>query len=375
MNTQIEGFTDPRFEAVADAFRLNFSDRNDRGAACAIMLNGQFVVDLWGGEAREGVPWERETLTPVFSVSKAVTAVAMLSAVDEGVLDLDEPVATYWPEFGANGKDRITVRQTLAHRAGVPSFGQPWNADELAAWDLVVQDLAAQEPLWEPGESFAYHAISVGFIAGEIFRRVSGRTVAEWLPTVCEALSIDVSYGRDVRDARVARVAPPLGAAPAMPIDPALQPLLDRVFLADAAYGPDLFTSANTRRFLEPLSPAANVVGSARDLAVLFAATVAEVNGVRLVSQRTLDDARRPVTFGRPFVGEDVGQIWGAGFLVHSAKRPMAGKGSFGHDGAGGQLVFANEQLGLSFAYQTNQYIEGVDVRADALCSALRESL
>ncbi|MGN7860846.1 serine hydrolase domain-containing protein [Microbacterium sp. 22303] len=373
----IHGDVASGFERVADAFARNFTDRDDRGAACTIVIEGVPVVDLYAGDADTGTPWNTNTRSAVFSVSKAVTAISLIMATDQGLLDLDQPVAAYWPEFGVHGKDRITVRHALAHRAGVPAFTQPWDATALGEWFPITDDLASQHPLWEPGTAFLYHAISVGFIGGEVLRRTTGKRPAQWLADhITGPLGLQMTYGVDVNDPNLAPTLRPQDAVGnGVPLSADDTALVQRAMLADGAYGPDLFTAANTAAFLSPESPAANIVTRAKDLAHLFAATVHSMNGARLLSDDAIVEATRPLSYGRPFIGPDKGDVWGTGFMLHSGRRGMAGPGSFGHDGAGGQLAFAHPGLRLGFGYQTVQPGGDADIRAEALCAALRESL
>lgn len=375
--TTVHGHVEPGFERVADAFLLNITDRDEVGAACSVVIDGTSVVDVWAGTGRGGTPWTRATRTAVFSVSKAVTAICLLMAADRGLLDLDAPVASYWPEFATHGKGAITVRHALAHRTGVIGFTQPWSAESLAAWDPIVEDLAGQSPLWEPDTAFAYHPVSVGFLAGEVLRRATGLRPSEWLARyVTEPLGLLMTYGADADHPELAPVVLPARGTLEIPLS--LQDheqLVLRSVLADGAYGPDLFSAATTARFLGPESPAANVVTRARDLARLFSAVVSTVDGVRLVGDSVLEEATRPLSYGKPFLGPDKGDVWGTGFMLHSARRGMAGPGSFGHDGAGGHLAFAHPGLGLGFGYHTSRAGGDDDIRAEALCAALRESL
>lgn len=373
----IHGDVAPGFERVADAFALNFTDRDDRGAACTIVIEGIPVVDIYAGNAADGTPWTPHTRSAVFSVSKAVTAVSLLMAADRGLVDLDQPVAAYWPEFGAHRKDRITVRHALAHRTGIPSFTQPWDAAALQEWFPITEDLAGQRPLWEPGTRFLYHAITVGFIAGEVLRRTTGKRPAQWLAdNIAGPLGLQMTYGADVNAPDLAPTLQPQDATGnGVPLSADDVALVQRVMLADGAYGPDLFTAANTAAFLTPESPAANIVTRARDMAHLFAATVHPVNGVRLLSDDAIAKGIQPLSFGKPFIGADKGDVWGTGFMLHSGRRGMVGPGSFGHDGAGGQLAFAHPGLRLGFGYQTVQPGGDTDIRAEALSAALRDSL
>lgn len=377
MSARIEGGVAPGFGPVADAFRSNIEDRDDRGAACVVMLEGSPVVDLCAGEASPGRAWTPSTRAVSYSVSKGVTAICLLMAAQEGALDLDAPVARVWPQFAAQGKDRVTPRQVLAHRAGLPAPSRPWTLAELEAWDPVVEDLAAQRPLWTPGESFMYHAVTVGYHAGEILRRATGMRPSQWLSArIAEPLGLDVTFGADPQERGLARVAQP--ARPAAP-DPALDAetveLTQRALLMDGPYGPDLFAVANTAPFLLSESPGANLVASAGDLARLYSATVDSTAGERLLSDETVAAATRPISRGRPHLGPDRGDVWGSGFMLHSGRRGMVGPGSFGHDGAAGQLAFAHPGHRVGFAYQTNQPGPSWDVRAEALCAALRECL
>lgn len=373
----IQGHVEPGFERVADAFALNFTDRGDRGAACAVVVEGRTVIDLHGGHTAAGQPWTEATRTPVFSVSKGITAICLTMASDRGLLDLDAPVAFSWPEFAAHGKGQVTVREALAHRAGVPTLSWPATGDDLHDWHRVVDDLARAVPLWTPGTRFAYHALTVGFLAGEVLRRTTGRRPSQWLADeIAGPLGLTMTFGGDPDDPDFAAPLPLADTAVGgVPLAAEDQALVDRALLADGAYAPDLYTAAGTAAFLGPESPAANLVTRAKDLARLYAATVHPVDGRTLLTAEMVAAASRPLSFGKPYVGADKGDVWGTGFMLHSARRGMAGPGSFGHDGAGGQLAFAQPRFGLGFGYHTIQPGGDDDIRAEALSAALRECL
>jgi len=181
METLVRGYVAPGFGPVADAFRSNFDERGERGAACTLIMEGVTVVDICGEQASDQIAWTEATRCVAFSVSKGITAICLLMAADKGLLDLDSPVAAYWPEFGVHGKDHVTVRQVLAHRAGLPSPDRKLSMHDLEGWFPVVDALAGQAPLWEPNSAFAYHPVTVGFLAGEVLRRATGLRPAEWL--------------------------------------------------------------------------------------------------------------------------------------------------------------------------------------------------
>ena len=377
----VHGQVDAGFGKVADAFTDNFRSRGDTGAACAVYADGKPVVDIWAGDTMRG-PWTAHTKSVLFSVSKGVTTVCLLMAADAGLVDLDACVTNYWPEYMVHGKGETTVRQVLAHRAGLPAPEQALTLADLAAWIPVTDALAQQAPLWPPGTAFAYHALTVGWLAGEILRRATGMRPSEWLSEhISDPLGLQTQFGADPADADFTQmltqlpIEDPIGAAALIPTD---MDLVDRALTMNHALGGtalDLFTTANTNDYLSLEIPAGNFVGSARDLARLFAATAGPVDGVRLLAPETVRDARVPQSWGTSYLGIDDGNRWGTGFMLNSARRTMAGPGSYGHDGAGGQLGFANLELGISFGYQTIRPGGYPDERAEALCDALRACL
>ncbi|MEV5589826.1 serine hydrolase domain-containing protein [Nonomuraea pusilla] len=192
------GETAPGFEAVRETFEAQLPGEREAGAAVAVYLHGRKVVDLWGGVAdpATGRPWERDTLQVVFSTTKGVTAACAHLLAERGELDLDAPVAAYWPEFAANGKDRLPVRWLLTHQAGLPAIDRPVTPAQALAWEPMVTALAAQRPLWEPGTGHGYHAHTYGWLVGEVVRRVSGRSLGTYLAEeIAAPLGLDLWIG------------------------------------------------------------------------------------------------------------------------------------------------------------------------------------
>lgn len=376
----IEGFTARGFEPVVSAFRANVDARGDSGAACTVYVGGRLVVDLWAGKTDRG-PWTPETRSCVFSVSKGVTTICLLMAAERGLVELDAPVTTYWPEFGARGKHATTVRHLLAHQAGLIAPETDVSLADVRDWFPAVDVLAAQAPSWNPGTTYAYHAVTFGWLVGEVLRRVTGLYPSQWLREhVTGPLELTMTYGADPEDEDVCPMLEPfpstdleLAAVLAGHLqDPLVRRSLSLGGLLDAD---DLFGSFNRPEVLTTEMPGANLVTNARSLARLYAATVSEVDGVRLLLPDTVRDASRVLSQGRPFVGPDEGHRWGTGFMLASSRRSMAGDGSFGHDGAGGQLAFGHPGHQVGFGYQTSRPGGVPDERAEELCHALRTCL
>lgn len=377
----VEGSVEPGFEPVRDAFIDNFEHHGDTGAACAVYADGRAVVDIWAGAGSKG-PWTAQTRSIGFSLSKGVTSICVLMAAERGLLRLDAPVASYWPEFGVHGKDAITVRQLLAHRAGLVAPDRGFTHAELAAWSPVTDQLASQEPLWQPGSSYAYHALTFGWLAGEVLRRATEMRPSEWLHEhIATPLELHVTFGarRDAPDfSEQLEQLPILEPVPYDLIPAGHKDLADRAMTMGSTLGSraeDLFHTANSEDFLSVEIAGGNLVSTPRDLARLYAATVTEVDGVRLLNPDTVIDAITPQSFGTSWLGTQDGHVWGAGFMLASERRPMAGPGSFGHDGAGGQIAFAHLPSGVSLAYQTIRPGGYPDDRADHLSNALRACL
>ena len=381
---EIHGTVDEGFGPVADAFRSNF-DGNEKGACTALYVDGQKVVDLWAGVAdtATGTPWNDDTLALVFSTTKGAAAICVAMLVEAGKVDYDEPVATYWPEFAAAGKETITVGQVMSHQAGLIFADPPLGRDEILAVTPVVETLAAQAPLWEPGTAHGYHALTYGWLAGEIVRRVDGRTLGTFFAEeIAGPLGIDFWIG--LPEEHEERVAPLIGSPP--PQGEELELMLKiagpgtnggRALTMDGAFllaGGDM--PFNTREVHATEMPAANGITNARSIARLYAATIGEVDGVRLTGDATVNAMRAEQVHG-----EDLSLVlptrFGYGFMLNAEYLPLYGPGSFGHYGAGGSLGFADVDAGIGFGYVMNQMGGGIagDPRAVNLIESTRTCL
>ncbi|MDI3403742.1 serine hydrolase domain-containing protein [Streptomyces cavernicola] len=371
------GWVDAGYGAVADAFARNFQDFPELGAATTVFVDGRKVVELWGGVAdeRTGRRWEQDTVVPVFSCANGLVAVSVHLLAQEGLLDLDAPVADYWPEFAQYGKESVTCRMVLGHRAGVPVLDASPSFEEIAAWTPVVRALEEQKPLWEPGAAYEYHGQVLGFLLGEVVRRITGRTPgAHFREVVGEPLGLRAWIGAfEAESAGRARLVEAEGR-PAMP-EP--EHLLTRIVTMNGALNfpgldgprgwndPDLFAME---------LPGSGALASASGLAGLYAAAATGVDGSpRLLSEDTVSEAVRELSSGTSWSGLDMGVRWGSGFLLDSAAfRPLLGARSFGNDGAGGQFGFGDDEFGVGFAYVANRMVGWGDDRANRLIDAVR---
>ena len=381
INLEIHGTVDPQFAACLDAFRDNFRDGGELGAACAVYSDGELVVDLWGGSAdsKSKAVWEPDTAVPVFSVTKGIAALCILSQVSAGAIDLDRPLAHYWPEFAAHGKGDISVRRALAHQAGVPLLSGKITLEDLADTAAMAARLANEPPLFEPGSTHAYHAVTIGWITSELMRRVTGQTVGSWFrSTLAEPLDLNIQIGRGA-DASPAVAVMEVPAEYDTPeLDPDLIPAraitLNGMFPASLS---GLVAGLNDPAMQRVELAGANGVADARSLARLYSKAIGGGGEAPLLSDATRRDACEVVSAGTPLGQEFPGPTWGAGLMLPWAVQPMLGEGSFGHDGAGGSLAFAHAPSGVSFAYVRNRFGQpGVkDPLVYAVVDALAQTL
>lgn len=384
----IEGEVAPGFEAVADAFRTNFAEHGEVGAACAVHVEGRKVVDIWGGTTdRPGTqgagPWREDTLQLVFSTTKGATALCANILIERGELDLDAPVATYWPEFAAAGKGEMPVRWLLSHQAGLPVIDGEVTRQEALDWHPYCARLAAQRPLWEPGTAHGYHAVTFGYLVGEVVRRVSGKSLGTFFhDEVAAPLGLDFWIGLPTAEEhRVAALVPPT-----RPTDPAELAMMLEIMGPTTVMGRAL-SGSGAFPYTEPEVwnlpevhaaeiPAANGITDARSLSRMYAAVIGEVDGVRLLSPAQVDRARTQQTSGNDqvLIGETV---FGLGFMLASAFSPFGGPGTFGHPGAGGSVGFADPERGMAFGYVMNAMQQNLagDPRTLGLVDAVYKAL
>ncbi|MFG1910717.1 serine hydrolase domain-containing protein [Kribbella sp. NPDC048928] len=372
-----QGWVDDGFGTVADTFAENFSLFPELGAAVTVYSGGRKVVELWDGQAAPGRAWSAETVVPVFSCAKGLVSVVVHLLAQEGRLDLDAPIGTYWPEFVAEGKEAVTSRMVLGHRAGIPVLDRTPTFEEIAAWDPVVAAIEAQKPLWEPGTTYEYHGHVFGFVLGEVVRRLTGQLPGAYFRTaIGDPLGLRAWIGLPEAELpSLARLEEAEGRPPAL--DP--EHLLMRIVTMNGALefpGLDVPHGWNDPALLGMELPGAGAVASASGLAGVYAAAVTGIDGSpRLLTPETVSDAAREVSSGAGFLGFDAGARWGSGFLLDSPFRPTLGSRSLGNDGAGGQFAFGDDEYGVAFAYTANRMLGHGDPRATRLITALRGCL
>lgn len=354
----ISGRCEPGFDAVRDAFAANFAERGEVGAAVCVVVDGETVVDLVGGWADEARtrPWRPDTLVNVYSVGKALIGLLALQLVDAGAIDLDQPVASVWPEFAAGGKERATIRHALSHQAGVPAITTPLANEDLLDWDTMAAALAATPAWFEPGSRPVYHTNTYGHLIGEIVHRVTGQLPGARLHDVVAPLDADVSWGlSDAQQLRCADViwAPPGGS---VTIDPTGLTGEARMIALGYANPPGYSSMGivNTAGWRRSQVPSTNGHATATAIARVYAALL---EPGRLLSPSLLAEASRPQAAGFcPVLGEEA--VFGLGFKPTVPRRPFGpNPRSFGHFGTGGALGFGDPDGGVAFGYVMNHVI------------------
>lgn len=395
----IRGTTAEEFEEVAEVFERNFAEHGDVGAGFAVYLEGDKVIDLTGGVADgSGRPYDEDTLQMVFSTTKGATAMCAHLLVERDELDLHAPVSQYWPEFAANGKAEVPVAWLLSHRVGLIDTDDAMTLEEALDWDVVTSALAASTPAWEPGTAHGYHAVTFGWLVGEVVRRVSGTDLGGFFAKeFADPLGLDFWIG--LPDDQQARVAPliPMGGTDPGEEGPPMMTAEEGAGSEDAPsnliemlemfLGPDNLAAKaltapggafaaesiwNKARVRAAQIPAANGVTNAVSLARLYASTVCEVDGLRTLNAKTVRNATEVQVEGPDSVLV-LPIPFALGFMTHSDLSPFVGGRSFGHYGAGGSVGFADPERRLAGGYVMNKMHFGLagDPRTAALLGAV----
>ena len=371
---EIHGFCEERFLPLKDAFRANFDDGLEIGASLGVMHHGRPVVDLWGGysDRRKTRPWEEDTIVCVFSTTKIMATIAILIVIDRGLIELDAPVAHYWPEFGQNGKQSVTVRDALTHQAGVPGFDPPVSFEALHDWDAITAHIAAENHWFDGRKVACYHPVTYGFLVGELIRRVDGRRPGTFFrEEVAQKVGADFQIGLSSTSdlARVAGLQFPLPPTELPPTDPLAERILGSVGSGDWSSWERL--SADI--------PASNGCGNGRSIARICAilALRGEHDGVRYLSQRMVDEAATVQAYTEDRV---LGWIkYGLGFGLHSSEFPAPTPTAFHWGGYGGSFGMMDPPTGISCGYAPNNlHLDGspfADPRLRRLWDVLGELL
>ncbi|MGN9845903.1 serine hydrolase domain-containing protein [Nonomuraea sp. H19] len=373
--SEIHGKCEPRFRAVRDAFERNFDEGRELGASVAVYQRGRAVVDLWGGTAtvQDGVAeWRQDTIALLASATKGLVAAAAMLLVDRGLLDLDAPVADYWPQFAAEGKATIPLRWVLGHRSGVVAVDPPLTMTDIEQGTPVTDALAAARPAWPPGRAHGYHCLTMGWLVGEVIRRVTGHSTGQFFAKeIAAPLGLDLHIGLpDRKVPQLADLVPPTGQQllhgrgdPELEglnqaiCDPAS--LFHRSTFGSMALMANLLTGVHTH---QAEIPSCGGAGNAAGLAKLYAALIGEVDGIRLLCPETADRARTVEANGMDLVLR-CHTSYGRGFMLPGG--PMwpgtCSATAFGHAGVTGAFAFADPDNDLGFAYVPNRMSELID--------------
>jgi CubicO group peptidase (beta-lactamase class C family) len=380
----IEGLCLPGFERVHTAFETNFAERDEIGAAVAVWVDGELVINLWGGwaDARRSRPWREDTLASVFSGSKGLVSTCVHLLAERGEIDLHAPVSAYWPEFGQSGKGAVTIASVMSHRSGVIGPRRRMAPEEALDWGHVCEQIAAAEPWWEPGSAQGYHMVTFGFILGEVVRRVTGRTIGEFMRReIAEPLGIDVHLGLPasqhhrcaemvnkphIRDVLAA------GEAPGYPTSLAEHPMaglsIAMGFVPDDEVGSDSIDLWRSAEF-----PSTNCHVSALGMATFYNALAQE----KLLTRGHMNQVR--VSQG----GYDVDVVlgprvadhgWGLGYMLNQRRVVGPNPQIFGHGGSGGSFAFVDLEHRIGYSYVMNQF-DATKCHADPRSVALSDEV
>jgi CubicO group peptidase (beta-lactamase class C family) len=380
----VTGLVEPGFESVRDAFAANFTAGHEVGAGLCVHVGGHKVVDVCDGwfDRDRSRPYGPDALQLVFSSTKGATAACANLLAQRGQLDLDAPVASYWPEFAQAGKSTLPVRYLLTHQAGLPAIDRTLTAEEVWAWNPVADALAAQTPFWEPGTAHGYHALTYGYLVGEVVRRVTGRSLGTFFADeVAGPLGLDFYIG--LPEELEWRVSPIVAAAIGAPPPGTSSSDYAKTLLARALNMGGAIRERdwmNQRGWHAAEVPGGAGITNATSLSRMYAGLIGTVDGgpsEPLLTTEQMEEARTPRTSGPDQVFSSVGfpmeQKIGLGFWRASPYATFGGRGSFGHSGAGGSYGFADPEHGLAVGYAMNKMADGVviDPRSAGIVSAI----
>ncbi|HEV3129332.1 MAG TPA: serine hydrolase domain-containing protein [Solirubrobacteraceae bacterium] len=354
---EVKGRYEERFAPVAEAFAQNLNSGADIGASVAVVHEGQFVVDIWGGDAdpEQGAAWEEDTIVNVWSSTKTMAALCALILADRGELDLDAPVSTYWPAFSQAGKEAVEVRHLLSHTAGLAGWQERLDPRDLADWERCTGMLAAQAPWWEPGTASGYHALTQGYLIGEVVRRITGVSLGRFFAeTVAKPLGADFHIGLAADDDQ--RVSPLHAPEPGNLREAGIPELGIRTFSNPVVGAPTAMEEWWRRAEI----PAANGHGNARSVAAIqsVVSNGGEARGIRLLSEATISRIFEEQSNG-PDLVLGVPLRFGMGYGLASETMPM-GPHSFSWGGYGGSLVFNDLDARITVTYVMNRMEPGL---------------
>jgi CubicO group peptidase (beta-lactamase class C family) len=384
----INGYCDERFVEAKKIFEESIDSGFELGCAITLEVEGEVVLDLWGGHSDldKTEEWKEDTIVNVFSTTKGMAAMCLLQLVEKGLIDLDAPVSQYWPEFAAGGKEAIPVRYLLCHKSGLCGVREPLDQGSFTNWDLICSELAKQEPFWEPGTAHGYHAITYGHLVGEVVRRVSGKSIGQYFnDEIAVPLNLDFWIGLpEDKFNRVTDINPDkpgllqkilmpiLSKLPRSLAPGSLKMLLDfadPTTPAGAAFNNPKMSmqtgemEANTAKWRKAEIPAANGHGTARSIAKLYGALAigGSRDGVHVLSPETIEMARQTESDGKDLVLGQLHTRFGLGFMLGTEDVSMGpNKDAMGHGGAGGSLGFADPDNKISLGFTMNQMHPGI---------------
>ena len=365
----ISGTCDARFDPLREVFERSFQEDGEIGASLSVSIDGEKRVDLWAGHADPDRtrPWQRDTIANLYSTTKGMTALCALRLVERSALVLDEPVASYWPEFAQAGKGDVTVRQLMSHQAGLPAIRETLPPEALYDWDAMCSALAAEAPWWKPGDGCGYHPVTFGWLVGELVRRVDGRSLGTYFrEEIAEPLGAEIAIGLDeawqARAADITAIEPPAELARAFSAPSDEPNMVMLAFMNPIGTG-----DHNSPVFRSAEIPAMNGHGNARALSRIYGALArgGDVDGVHVLDRETLAEAARAQTSGNERLF-GLPMRFGLGFLLGDPGDPRFSFGpcarAFGHPGAGGSVGFADPDARLAMLCR-----RGLDKRPDDL--------